>query len=217
MKKYIALTFLLAAVAFGQSAREVHNRSLDEDTQLCVNDGGTKKCQVAVDGDTGDVSVAPGGEATTIGGNATISGTVTMSGDATASENMTLDKGMLIKGEGLDQGGNPRTGVFSQASINDLAGATTSPDIAVKKGITISAALIIASCHRDSDGSQYTSKAAFWRSRSGPEQNPSSITTSTNNLGAAFTLISNAGGLAVQNDAGVFIDCTLMFIGPGSF
>jgi hypothetical protein len=51
------LLFLLSTVALGQSDREVTNRSVDQDTKLCVNDGGTISCGVAVDGPTGDVKL----------------------------------------------------------------------------------------------------------------------------------------------------------------
>jgi hypothetical protein len=48
---------LAGTLAYSQVSRDVRNRAQDEDTKVCVNDGGTEDCPLVVDGPNGNVGI----------------------------------------------------------------------------------------------------------------------------------------------------------------
>lgn len=47
------LIAITSSLAWGQAAKTIPNRGLDQDLKLCVNDGGVEKCGLEIDGATG--------------------------------------------------------------------------------------------------------------------------------------------------------------------
>jgi len=60
MKKLFGILVLIASfstASFGQQTYKLKARGLDQDFDLCVDDGGVEKCPLTVDGPTGNLSV----------------------------------------------------------------------------------------------------------------------------------------------------------------
>ena len=53
---FLIIAVLFSTTAFSQVTKEISNRALDGDLNVCVNDGGVKSCPLVIDGSTGKVT-----------------------------------------------------------------------------------------------------------------------------------------------------------------
>lgn len=118
---YLILALLFATQAYSQTPLIRSNFAINQDHLICVNDGGTVKCPLEIDGITGKFKGTEGlASATDIGFVGT--GTQTFGGDKTFTGNIGSTTGFMGSRKTINLLGNGETIVISDVSHVILRG-----------------------------------------------------------------------------------------------